>query len=59
MAKTVENPSENDHGDCIPISIVAQATFDLEWHPTTEETALLPPEATFGDDYVSSHENFL
>ena len=56
MAKTA---SENNHGDeendRIPISILAQATSDSEWHPTTKETALLPPEAMFGDDYVSSH----
>jgi len=62
MAKTAENPSENDHGDeendRIPISIVAEATSDFEWHPT-EETALLPPKAMFGDDYVSSHDGAL
>jgi len=63
MAKTAENPSENDHGDeendRIPISMVSEATSDSEWHPATEETVLLLPEATFCDDYESSHDGAL
>jgi len=63
MAKTAENPSENDHGDeennRIPISIVAEATSDSEWHPATEQTVLLLPEATFCDDYESSRDGAL